>query len=138
MPKESGPCTILVLSAPSTMLTIWLLLLVAVGFSFAPRPPLVLHERRDIPLHGAIDRRHIDANVVLPMRIGLRQNQDAVSKAESWLISVSDPDSEQYGRYWTQEEVIKAFRPSDETIQVVRDWLCTHGITKFTHSDNKQ
>lgn len=52
-------------------------------------------------------------------------------------MDVSDPDSPNYGRHWSQDEVIEAFKPSGETIRNVTSWLHSHGIFEFTHSDNK-
>ena len=71
------------------------------------------------------------------MRIGLRQNHYAALNAEKWLMEVSDPNSPDYGKHWTPEEVLEAFQPSDDTIRNVTAWLKSHGIDEFTHSDNK-
>ena len=72
------------------------------------------------------------------MRIGLKQNQEALFNAEAWLMDVSDPDPGNFGRHWSQDDVVNAFHPSTETIQAVTDLLHSHGIFDFTHSDNKQ
>ena len=72
------------------------------------------------------------------MRIGLKQSQHALSNAEAWLMGTADPDSPSYGQYWSQDDVISAFQPSHETVEAVTEWLRSHGITGFTHSDNKQ
>ena len=39
------------------------------------------------------------------------------------------PTSPNFGRHWTAEEVNDRFAPSDDTIQTVRDWLVSHGIS---------
>ena len=44
------------------------------------------HEKRELPLKNAIDRQRIDADVLLPMRIGLQQNEYAAKNAELWII----------------------------------------------------
>ena len=98
---------------------------------------LVVHEERHEPLRTAIDRRRIESKAMLPMRIGLQQNQDALMQAEPWLMAVSDPTSPDYGRHWSQEAVIEAFKPANETIQAVEAWLSSHGVLQFTHSDNR-
>lgn len=51
----------------------------------------------------------------------------------------SNPRSPNYGKHWTSEEVIEAFRPSNETETIVRDWLIENGIhaSRITHTDNK-
>lgn len=111
-----------------------LLHLSAVSLAFANGFP---HERRDLPLQGAIGRRRIEQHALLPMRIGLRQNQHAEENAERWIMSVSDPLSPNFGQHWTQDEVVEAFKPSQDTVRNVTAWLRSHDILDFTHSDNK-
>lgn len=100
----------------------------------------VVHETRQFDLDddNVIDRRRVQADTPLPMRIGLRQNGHALANAEQWLMAVSEPDSPKFGQHWTQAKVIEAFKPSDESVQAVIDWLSQHGITHVTHSENKQ
>lgn len=98
------------------------------------------HEKRDfnglaVPKKG--DR--LSASTVLPMRIGLAQNEESLDKAAGWLMDVSHPKSARYGQHWTSEEVIRAFEPSKDSVNVVVEWLSSAGIAKerITHSDNK-
>jgi tripeptidyl-peptidase-1 len=72
------------------------------------------------------------------MRIGLRQSN--LDKAEEWLMEVSRPRSSKYGQYWTQEAVLEAFQPAQDSVDLVGQWLETAGIAKnrITHSENKQ
>ena len=51
----------------------------------------------------------------------------------------SHPESENYGKHWTPEEVIKAFAPSQESVDKVKGWLVDNGIpaNRVTHSDNQ-
>lgn len=56
-------------------------------------------------------------------------------------MDVSHPQSANYGKFWSSDDVIKAFQPSDETVDAVMDWLVTVGGIKdarITHADNKQ
>jgi tripeptidyl-peptidase-1 len=69
------------------------------------------------------------------VRIGLTQSN--LHRAEEYLLDVSHPRSPNYGKLWTSEQVIEAFRPSEIAVQAVRDWLAAHGIVDVTHSDNK-
>lgn len=97
-------------------------LLVALShISFTWAASLVLH---DIPLRNGRERR-LEQDVLLPMRVGLMQNTLAQSNAEKWLMNVSDPDSPNYGHFWTQDEVIEAFKPSEECIRNFTS--CPHG-----------
>ncbi|CAK4033881.1 aorsin [Lecanosticta acicola] len=72
------------------------------------------------------------------MRIGLKQSN--LDKAHDWLNEVSHPTSSNYGRHWTQEQVIEAFQPSNETLSAVLEWLTSSGISKsrIKHTENKQ
>lgn len=97
----------------------------------------VVHERRHVP-HSRINKR-MAPNAVLPMRIGLRQSSAALQSAEDWLMEVSHPSSPKYGQHWTSDEIIAAFRPSDESVDTVAHWLIESGISRerLTHSGNK-
>ncbi len=119
------------------MLTLQLLFLTLCSRSTAVHGHYVTHEQRENPPDDALGRRRIERDVVLPMRIGLRQNRDALNQAESWLMEVSDPTSPNYGRHWEQDRVIEAFRPQDETLQTVSRWLTSSGVADWTHSDNR-
>lgn len=97
----------------------------------------VVHERRHVP-HPHINKR-MDSTAVLPMRVGLKQNDAALEAAEEWLMDVSHPSSPKYGQHWTQDEVIAAFSPPEETVETVASWLIQSGISRdrITHSQNK-
>jgi tripeptidyl-peptidase I len=71
----------------------------------------------------------------LPVRIGLTQSN--LHRAEEYLLDISHPKSPNYGKFWTSEDVIAAFQPSENAVQAIRDWLASHDITDVTHSDNK-
>jgi tripeptidyl-peptidase-1 len=51
----------------------------------------------------------------------------------------SHPDSPNYGKYWSSEDVHNAFAPLDESVEAVREWLTGFGIhgSRIVHSDNK-
>ena len=98
----------------------------------------VIHEKREDPVRAGVMRNRVHPNTLLPMRIALRQNKQATSNAEAWLKAVSDPDSASFGQFWTPEDVIEAFKPADDTINAVNNWLSKEGVEHITHSDNKQ
>lgn len=56
--------------------------------------------------------------------------QQGVGVLEDTLHRVSDPDSPQYAKYLSLEEVSSLVRPSELTQKVVRRWLQSHGVTK--------
>nr|XP_046267848.1 tripeptidyl-peptidase 1 [Scatophagus argus] len=55
--------------------------------------------------------------------------QQNVDVLEETLRLVSDPDSAQYGKHLTLEEVSSLVQPSELTQKMVRHWLQSHGIT---------
>ena len=104
-----------------------LILLVNECFS-APsrRGGYVLHEKRAAePVEWAKTRR-LEPDHILPLRIGLTQSN--LHELEMHLMDVSDPESQNYGKHWTPQEVIEAFAPSNDTIVTVADWLAEAGF----------
>ncbi|KAK2891802.1 tripeptidyl-peptidase 1 [Channa argus] len=55
--------------------------------------------------------------------------QQNVNLLEEILRLVSDPDSAEYGKHLSLEDVSSLVQPSELTQKVVRHWLQTHGIT---------
>ncbi|KAF2171470.1 hypothetical protein M409DRAFT_63728 [Zasmidium cellare ATCC 36951] len=98
----------------------------------------IVHEKRDYTSRRWAKRDRAKPHARLPVRIGLAQNN--LDKAHDYLMDVSHPTSPNYGKHWTSEEVIEAFKPSDDAVQTVRQWLVDAGISvkEIVHSDNKQ
>ncbi|THH29362.1 hypothetical protein EUX98_g4824 [Antrodiella citrinella] len=86
----------------------------------------VVHEKRIIDPVDWIPDRRLDAEKILPMRIGLSQQN--LHRVEELLMSVSHPESPSYGQHFTPDEVVNLFRPSDQTISAVKEWLTSSGI----------
>ncbi|GAB7355963.1 hypothetical protein MBLNU459_g6595t1 [Dothideomycetes sp. NU459] len=100
----------------------------------------VVHERRGISHASSrwVKRDRVQKDAILPIRVGLKQNN--LQKGHEWLMDVSHPDSPNYGKHWTSEDVIAAFQPAEDTVKAVMDWLVNvGGISdhRITHSDNK-
>jgi tripeptidyl-peptidase I len=57
----------------------------------------------------------------LQVKIALVQNN--VDAGYDQVMSVSHPDSESYGKHLSTEAVERLFAPSDESVNVVRQWL---------------
>ncbi|PQE18973.1 hypothetical protein CJF32_00010051 [Rutstroemia sp. NJR-2017a WRK4] len=96
-----------------------------------------VHEKRET-LHPRWTKRdRVESHKLLPMRIGLTQSN--LDDGHDHLMRISDPASPHFGQHWTQEQVIEAFRPSQQTEEEVRKWLIESGIPakRITHSDNK-
>lgn len=98
----------------------------------------IIHERREVPLDHSRVRNRVPSDTILPVRIALHSNQHARQNGESWAQAVSDPDSAEFGKFWSEDEVIEAFKPADETLQAVNAWLSSNGILHHFHSENKQ
>ena len=49
-------------------------------------------------------------------------------------MDVSDPQSPNFGKHWSMEEISRMFSPSVETVDAVRDWLSQSGISPKRHS----
>lgn len=98
----------------------------------------VVHERRHASSTRWVKRDRVASHVKVPVRIGLKQNQDALAKAQAWLMEVSHPESEKFGQHWTQDEVIETFAPSHDSVATVKDWIASVlGEKPVTHSDNR-
>ena len=65
--------------------------------------PYELHERRSDSSWREVIGRKPDARTVLPVRIGLTQNN--LDKGYDFLMDVSDPSSPNFGNHWTAEKV---------------------------------
>lgn len=110
-------------------LTIAAAWLSSLGAGLAVPETHVIHEQRSADAGSHLKRRSKpDHSIQLPMRIGLKQSN--LDKAPQWLMDVSHPGSDKYGKHWTSEEVIEAFKPSDKTIESVKQWLKDNGIAE--------
>lgn len=96
-----------------------------------------VHEQRDVHSSRWTKLGRVRPEAILPVRIALAQNN--LDKGHDYLMDVSHPHSPNYGKHWTADEVIEAFKPNDADVQAVRDWLVDSGIPveTITHSDNK-
>ncbi|KAG4436952.1 hypothetical protein IFR05_007565 [Cadophora sp. M221] len=98
----------------------------------------VLHEKRDATSsHQWVKREQISSSAILPMRIGLKQQN--LENGRDYLMDIAHPDSPNYGKHWTAEEVIRKFAPEQKTVDAVTEWLAGFGIDpkRITRSDNR-
>ncbi|KAJ5231615.1 Aorsin [Penicillium citrinum] len=114
-------------------------ILAAAALSEAVPAPIkhVLHEKRDKQHHDWIQGDRVESHAILPVRIGLTQNN--LEKGHDFLMDVSHPDSSNYGIYWSADKVHDMFAPSSKAVEEVREWLHSVGIdpSRVVHSDNK-
>uniref|UniRef100_A0A672IGL7 Tripeptidyl-peptidase 1 n=1 Tax=Salarias fasciatus TaxID=181472 RepID=A0A672IGL7_SALFA len=74
------------------------------------------------------DVGRLDPSEELQLTFALKQQN--VALLEETLRLVSDPDSPQYGKHLSLQEVASLVRPSELTQKAVRGWLQSHGITR--------
>ncbi|KAF8265790.1 subtilisin-like protein [Lactarius quietus] len=97
----------------------------------------VIHERRTAEPIGWAKYHRADADDIIPLRIGMKQQN--IHMLEDLLMDVAHPDSPTYGQHWTPEKVIDFFAPGESTIRSIRTWLSASGIAedKLRLSPNK-
>ncbi|KAL1966448.1 hypothetical protein VTN77DRAFT_4590 [Rasamsonia byssochlamydoides] len=104
----------------------------------APAPAFhVVHEKRDSTPSRWLNLGRVKPESNHVVRVGLKQRN--LDKAHDYLMDVSHPDSPNYGKHWTAQQVIETFAPSEETVSSVREWLNAAGIadSRITHTENK-
>ncbi|KAK1990611.1 Pro-kumamolisin [Colletotrichum falcatum] len=88
----------------------------------------VVHEERH-PARGEWIKSHrLHSMARLPVRIGLTQSN--LHRANEFMNDVAHPDSPNYGKHWTHEDIINTFAPSQEAIALVMQWLDSEGIKR--------
>ncbi|RYP68682.1 hypothetical protein DL770_008406 [Monosporascus sp. CRB-9-2] len=70
----------------------------------------------------------INPDAILPVAIAL--TQENLGSAENELLSVSDPLSPHFARYWSPARVAAHFSAADQTFATVTSWLEESGIPK--------
>ena len=78
-----------------------------------------------MPFGWSLLRRQ-DAFKIIPLRFGLKQSN--MEKIEEFLNDVSYPDSPNYGKHWSPDQVEKVFSPTQEAFDTVLAWLVNGGI----------
>jgi len=98
-----------------------------------------VHEKREAhrEAFALTKRSSLGSGAIIPIRIGLTQRD--LHLGYDWLMSVAHPESPSYGKHWSAADVNKAFAPTAETVQMVRDWLIRAGIKeeRILVADNK-
>jgi tripeptidyl-peptidase-1 len=97
----------LVLSCQSLLLLS--LFFVSVFPSPAQYPRHILHERRSQAPPQWLRRSRLEAEEVIPVKIGLSQRN--LDRAEDFLYDVAHPRSLKFGQHWTPRQVAETFAP---------------------------
>ncbi|KAI1335592.1 subtilisin-like protein [Xylariaceae sp. FL0016] len=116
-----------------------------------PVARLNTYKKRVVPRSHALHERHmphwgrkwtkrdrVQADTVLPMRIGLKQSN--LEAGHDKLMDISNPKSSNYGKHLSSEEVIDFFAPAQDSVDAVLDWLVASGISRerIAQSVNRQ
>ncbi|TFK92673.1 subtilisin-like protein [Polyporus arcularius HHB13444] len=100
----------------------------AVVVAVATPAPLSLHvrheSRRAVPHGWSLDRR-ADPDAFVPLKFRLRQSN--LENLDAYLLDIADPQSPNYGKHWTPEQVAQTFRPSPDSVDTVHSWLVNSG-----------
>ena len=88
----------------------------------------VIHEKRDVTSTQWAKRSRVPVDAVLPMRIGLTQRN--LHSLEESLYDISDPSSPNYAKHYTPHEIIDMFKPHEDTVNAVKNWIASAGIPK--------
>ncbi|KAH7904514.1 peptidase S8/S53 domain-containing protein [Hygrophoropsis aurantiaca] len=89
--------------------------------------PWILHEEHlDIP-SGWTRARKLPSTSPIRLRIALAPSV-TMDEMNSYLHDVSHPDSPNYGKHWTPEQVAAKFAAKNDTITAVHNWLVDSGI----------
>jgi tripeptidyl-peptidase I len=115
----------------SSMRSFFLLLQVLAICAFAAGAPsrrwnFALHERRAAEPVAWTKTRRLEAHKVLPLRIGLKQQN--THELEELLMSIAHPESPTYGQHWSPQRVADYFAPSEASIFSVKSWLSDTGF----------
>lgn len=85
------------------------------------------HERRSVAPVGWTQGQRLSKRSTLPIRIALKQRN--IDHLDAHLMSVSQPDSEHYGKHWSPAQVADMFAPTAETVETITQWLSSTGIS---------
>ncbi|KAK2059366.1 aorsin [Colletotrichum caudatum] len=88
----------------------------------------VVHEERHPARREWVKSHRLHVMARLPVRIGLTQSN--LHRANEFMNDVAHPDSPNYGKHWTHEDIVNTFAPSQEAIALVMEWLESEGIKR--------
>lgn len=91
------------------MLSLLSLLTCIVAAELVPQPTEYQIHGQRINSHAWTKQSKPEFERIIPIKIALAQQN--LEKGSEWLDEVSNPASNSYGKHWTPEQVIEAFRP---------------------------
>lgn len=109
----------------------------AVGALAAPTehgPLVTFSQIKNLPVHWTAQGQ-ADKGAVIKAQIGLKQNN--IKGLQEKLLDISNPNSRNYGKWLSQEEIAKYTAPAEENVAAVKSWLAANGITKVEQPTNE-
>ncbi|KAF3064317.1 Tripeptidyl-peptidase sed3 [Daldinia childiae] len=79
--------------------------------------------------------RRAPADHVIDLQIGVKQSN--FPELERHLYEVSDPDHPRYGQHLSADEVKELVKPTDETLNLIHEWLADNDVTPSGYSSAK-
>ncbi|OCL15233.1 subtilisin-like protein [Glonium stellatum] len=107
-------------------------LLISIQFAFS-RPPYAIKETHRVPRKWAKLSR-ANASDIINLQIGLKQTR--FEELERHLYEVSDPGHVRYGQHLSSDEVNELIKPTDETLNLLNEWLLDHGFVATFNPSN--
>lgn len=107
---------------------------VALTSPVGSRTPYRVKESHHVP-RGWKRVRRAPADHVIDLQIGVKQGNFA--ELERHLYEVSDPDHQRYGKHLSAAEVNELVKPTNETLDLVHEWLEDNGISPSGYSSAK-
>ena len=102
------------------------------GLALAAPASYIQHEKRSVTDARWVKRDRAPGSARVPVRIALSQRN--LDQGHDLLMDVADPDSANYGKHWTAQEVAAKFGPARESVDAVSAWLAAAGIGADRHA----
>ncbi|KAG0646389.1 Sedolisin-B [Hyphodiscus hymeniophilus] len=118
----------------SSLLSVAIAAQAAVATPIKARTAYEIKEIHEVPRKWSSQGR-APSDHMLHMQIGLKQGK--FDELERHLYEVSDPDHPRYGQYLAVEDIHDLVAPSEESLDLVHEWLLTNGVDKFNYSPAK-
>lgn len=90
-------------------------------------PPQIFDQLKSLPASWKASGP-VKKEAQIHAQIGLKQRN--IDQLQAKLLDISDPDSENYGRWMSKEEIDELTAPSPAKVLAVKAWLAAHGITE--------
>ncbi|MCJ1248318.1 hypothetical protein MMC30_005535 [Trapelia coarctata] len=88
--------------------------------------PYVVHEKRSGGSWSRNEKFKPNGRTTLPVWVGLKQSN--LDHGHEILMDISSPNSENYGKHLSADEVAEMFAPSQASIDAVHSWLVASGV----------